>query len=1231
LVELADDRDRERFDSLLVRYRGRTGLTQRQLASLAGVSSRTLQGWENSVMMPGPARLQALIVALLGAGAITPGREMEEAELLWAAVERDSHRMHPPFDGAWFGTVLAEGGTAPSRELVVQATPVRSRLGVQARNSNSTATRQDWGDAPDTVDFVGRSVELGTMRNWVLDRRYRVVGVLGLGGVGKTKFAAQVARNLAPEFAATYWRSLRNAPPVTEWLSGAIDFFSDHQLVPPTGEANQLPTLLGLLRERPGLLVLDNLETVLEPGEGEGRYRAGFDGYGAVVQALGERSHQSCLLITSREAPPDWSVLGSGAINMLELSGLDTDEGRALLAHKQLRGNEEAWASLVATYAGNGLALKVASETIREVFGGDISAFVAYVRETYGAAVRGIRRLMDAQIERRLSPLELDILRWMAVEREPVRFGQLVLDLGPAVGRGAVLEAISALRRRSLVEASNQLHGFTLPSVVLEYVTDRLVEDVVEEIRSGTPAQLLERPLVQAQAKDYVRQSQERVIARPILQRLVDEHDTDSTEGLLSALLERWREQPPAVQGYGPGNTINLIRILRGDLRRRDLSQLRVRQAYLAGVEAQGASLTNTNLSESVLAEAFAFPGSVTLSGDGMLLAAGTSTGQVWLWRVEDRTLVAMLDAHLGAVWGVALSADGGQLASGGGDGIVRLWGTASGQPLVTFQGHSGTVWCVAIASDGQLVASGGADGTVRIWETGTGRPLATLVGHSDAVRAVALSGDDQLLVSGSFDGTVRLWETGTGRLLQVLEGHTSAVWGVALADDGASIVSGGQDGTVRLWETGNGRLLEMLRGHAGGVWSVTIAAHGQLLASGGGDGTLRLWDTTSGRSLAILQGHTGSVWGAKLSTDGHLLASGGGDGTVRLWDTASGRPLATLQGHTSGVRAVALSAGGELTASGGQDGRVRVWDTSTGDSLATLQGHDGGLWGVALSADGRLAASGSADGTVRLWEARTGRARATLDGGGGGVWSLALSADGKLVVSGSEDGVVRVWNTTSRLLLATMHGHGSAVAGVAFSNDGQILASGGGDGTVRLWSTGFEQPLTTLRGHTSAVWGLALESNSGLLASGSEDGTVRLWEVATGRPVATLHGHAGVVYSVALAASGLLASAGADGTVRLWTVPDGRPLMTLHGHTGVVRGVALTADGRLAASGGFDGTVRLWNTTTGVCLRVLRSARRYERVDITGLTGITEAQRAALLALGAVARPTPSAATARF
>ena len=71
-----------------------------------------------------------------------------------------------------------------------------------------------------------------------------MVAVLGMGGIGKTSLAARLAQQVAPSFERVYWRSLRNAPPASEWLAGAIGFLSDQQLVPPPSESERIMALL---------------------------------------------------------------------------------------------------------------------------------------------------------------------------------------------------------------------------------------------------------------------------------------------------------------------------------------------------------------------------------------------------------------------------------------------------------------------------------------------------------------------------------------------------------------------------------------------------------------------------------------------------------------------------------------------------------------------------------------------------------------------------------------------------------------------------------------------------------------------------------------------------------------------------------------------------------------------------------------------------------------------------
>jgi AAA ATPase domain len=185
---------------------------------------------------PSPERLEAVVRVLLEAHALAPGHERAEAEALWAAVQRSAPHTHAPFDSAWFARLLApdagprDGLGSAVRESAAE--PVRS-----AAESGVAERRQDWGEAPDITGFVGRAEELETLTRWVRDERCRVVTVLGMGGIGKTSLAARLAQQVASGFERIYWRSLRDALPVSDWLAAAVGFLSDQQVIPPTADS----------------------------------------------------------------------------------------------------------------------------------------------------------------------------------------------------------------------------------------------------------------------------------------------------------------------------------------------------------------------------------------------------------------------------------------------------------------------------------------------------------------------------------------------------------------------------------------------------------------------------------------------------------------------------------------------------------------------------------------------------------------------------------------------------------------------------------------------------------------------------------------------------------------------------------------------------------------------------------------------------------------------------------
>ncbi|MBA2749301.1 MAG: WD40 repeat domain-containing protein [Tatlockia sp.] len=214
------------------------------------------------------------------------------------------------------------------------------------------------------------------------------------------------------------------------------------------------------------------------------------------------------------------------------------------------------------------------------------------------------------------------------------------------------------------------------------------------------------------------------------------------------------------------------------------------------------------------------------------------------------------------------------------------------------------------------------------------------------------------------------------------------------------------------------------------------------------------------------------------------------------------------------------------------------------------------------------------------------------------------------------------------------MFEHTASVVTVAFSPNGQHFATGGFDQDIKIWEVSTGQCIFTLKGHTNSVWSLAFSLNGQFLASSSFDSSIKLWDVSTGRCVQTLQGHDGAVTAIAYCSDGQkLISGGFDSVIRVWDVDTGQCLHVLKEHTGIIWAlisksgrkfsqqvqVSSRAEQQIFFSASFDETIKSWDITTGECLNTLRVPRPYEGMNIAGITGLNEAQRTTLKALGAV------------
>ncbi len=1074
----------------------------------------------------------------------------------------------------------------------------------------------DLREAPQTERFYGRERELTLLAEWIIADGCQLLSLLGMGGIGKTSMAVKLVEQVKPAFSVVLWRSLQNAPPLQSILQDCFQFFSDNQhTVLPESVDDQIALLLEQLRQQRCLIVLDNVESILLTGGRAGQYKVDYEGYGKFFRRLGEVKHQSCLMLTSREKPREVALLEgeTGPVRSYRLEGLLPQDGEKILKDKGLQATGPAWNALLEQYAGNPLALKLVSQFIYEVFNGDVTTFLKEGITVFS----DIRDVLDQQFER-LSSLEEELMYWLAVEREPRSISELQDNIVRALPRNALHEVAQSLRRRYLIETSAS--GLTLQHVVMEYVTDRFCKSVCEEIPVGRLALLESHALMKAQAKNYIRESQIRLLLLPVARHLLALLGKRKLEETYRHLLALIRQGEAEHLGYAAGNILNLLIQSGYDLRGYNFSAMTLRQVYLRGAILPNVNFSYAHFINAVFTDTFGSIWYLAFSPDGEFLAAGTGTGDIRFWDVGSNTPMLTCKGHTECVTSIAFNINGSLLASSSGpDQTIRLWEVRNERCLKVLN-EPGNPACIAFSPNGNLLASGSEDGNIRLWEVSTGECLATLQGHTNEVWSVSFSPDGRILASGGPDSTVRLWEVKSGKCISILRGHANWVRSVAFSPDGVLLASGSDDSTVRLWEIKSGKCISILRGHANWVRSVAFSPDGVLLASGSEDRCARLWEVSSGECVKILQGHTNWVRAVAFSPDGKLLASGSEDRCVRLWEVESGWCLSVLQGHGHYPSSVAFSPRGDVLASGGEDRNVRLWEVSTGRCLSVLSGHTGWVPAVAASSDGRFLASGGYDQTVRLWDTKSGECLKVLRGHTNTVWSVALSADGQWLASGGFDRTIRVWKVHSGECLHTLKGHTHTIWSVAFSPDGRLLASGSEDRTVLLWDVQSGICLNALLEHTNHVWSVAFSPDGRLLASASDDRTIRLWEVHSGTCQNVLLGHTHMVRAVAFSPDGRrLASGSEDLSVRLWEVNSGICQNVLYGHTNWIWSVSFSPDGRFLASNSHDGNIRVWDAETSECLRTLKNERPYEGMNITGIIGVLETQKVALKALGAI------------
>ncbi|MFA6208254.1 MAG: WD40 repeat domain-containing protein [Candidatus Obscuribacterales bacterium] len=311
--------------------------------------------------------------------------------------------------------------------------------------------------------------------------------------------------------------------------------------------------------------------------------------------------------------------------------------------------------------------------------------------------------------------------------------------------------------------------------------------------------------------------------------------------------------------------------------------------------------------------------------------------------------------------------------------------------------------------------------------------------GHTDTIFAMAISADNKTAVTAGADLAVRVWDVESGRNLHTLIGHTKAIYAVAFSPDGKFIASADSTGVVLVWNTASGRLYRRFVRSGEEILQLAFSADGHRLATGDRAGRIYIWKLESGMTPTILESHSDYVQALAFSEDGKYLVSGSKDQAVKIWDLETKVSTHTFDSGFHCIGKVGFRNDGRAVFAANDKNEVKAWSRETFKELSTDE---------VLSIPG--GASFQADGVIHdhLFgpfysgiSILNGRKIESFIDSTIHIEFFVISKDGQKLLTAGSDNVVRVWDVATRHELQKFAGHSGLITAIVFTPDGKGIA----------------------------------------------------------------------------------------------------------------------------------------------------------------------------------------------
>lgn len=234
---------------------------------------------------------------------------------------------------------------------------------------------------------------------------------------------------------------------------------------------------------------------------------------------------------------------------------------------------------------------------------------------------------------------------------------------------------------------------------------------------------------------------------------------------------------------------------------------------------------------------------------DTQLLLSGWSDGKVLAHSSETGELYWMIDnAHTqGGVTSITMSSNRRFILTGGYTGDVRMWELRSRQMMAQFKDHNSQVTGLQVSDKDSTLISCSRDRSIIRTDLVKERRQFTHTQRIGGINAFTLSKDETLIMSVGQEKRLTCWECfGPNPIYaQPLQAEEDEGRCVVVSPNGQWLATGGSAGVLRIWKVGTWEKVLNLNGHSGGINSISFSPDGKQIATGGDDGCIFTWNVT--------------------------------------------------------------------------------------------------------------------------------------------------------------------------------------------------------------------------------------------------------------------------------------------------------------------------------------------------------------------------------------------------